>query len=289
MNLVFATDKLLSEFSTFGIGGKIAYFAEVKTFEEMRAGILFSVEQNLPLLVLGRGSNCLFDDSGFSGVVLQNKIDFCTWHEETLSVHVGGGYNFSLLGVQSARKGWSGLEFGSGIPGSVGGAIFMNAGANGRETSASLVSVSYMDMDGNVHEYRKDEIVFGYRFSSFQKMKGAVVAATFSFTKSAKAREKQIQMVERRMKTQPLKEKSVGCIFRNPTETVSAGYLIEQCGLKGTRVGGAKISEMHANFIVNEAGAKEADVLKLIEQIQAKVLEKTGFVLHPEVWHIADV
>jgi len=288
MSLSYATDKTLAEFSTFGIGGPIAYFAEVTTIEEMREGILFSVDQDLPLFVLGRGSNCLFDDAGFSGVVLYNKIDFCTWKEGSLQAYVGGGYNFSLLGVQSARKGWSGLEFGSGIPGSVGGAVFMNAGANGRETSSSVVSVLYMDMDGNTREYRKDEIVFGYRFSSFQKKKGAIIAATFSFAKSATARNKQIQMVERRIKTQPLKEKSIGCIFRNP-ETVTAGFLIEQCGLKGFRVGGAKISELHANFIVNDAGAKGADVNALIKEIQYKVLRQTGFHLQPEIWHITNV
>lgn len=287
MSLSFATDKTLAEFSTFGIGGPIAYFAEVTTIEEMREGILFSVDQNLPLLVVGRGSNCLFDDAGFSGVVLHNKIDFCTWKEGDLQVYVGGGYNFSLLGVQSARKDWSGLEFGSGIPGSVGGAVFMNAGANGRETSASVVSVVYMDMEGNTREYRKEEIVFGYRFSSFQKKQGAIVAATFAFTKSPRARDKQIQMVERRIKTQPLKEKSIGCVFRNP-ETVSAGFLIEQCGLKGTREGGAKISDLHANFIINDEGATGVDVQNLIKKIQSKVLKETGFQLQTEIWHITN-
>ncbi len=281
MGISFAQDRKLSEFSTFGIGGQIAYFAEAKTFFDMQSGILFAKENKLPFLVLGKGSNCLFDDRGFPGVVLQSKIDFCEWRES--SVYVGSGFSFSLLGVHSARRELSGLEFASGIPASVGGAIFMNAGANGKETFEALESVEFLNEDGEIRQYKKSELTFGYRTSSFHSMRGAILAATFALTpQSPSARETQLQIIDYRKKTQPLKEKSIGCIFRNPLNA-SAGALIDQSGLKGVKVGGARVSEIHANFIVNEAQATAEDVKKLMEQIQSCVLEKTGVHLEPEV------
>lgn len=282
MGLLFATHRKLSEFSTFGIGGPIGHFAEAKTFVEMRDGVLFAMEQKLPLLIIGKGSNCLFDDRGFPGVVLLNKIDFCDWREA--SVYVGSGYSFSLLGSQSARKSLSGLEFASGIPASVGGAIFMNAGANGKETSEALESVLFLTEDGDTREYKKGDLTFGYRTSSFHMMRGVILAATFVFcSNSPLARQTQLQIIDYRKKTQPLNEKSIGCVFRNPTYTQSAGSLIDQSGLKGFRVGGAKVSEVHANFIVNDNQATAKDVMDLMSQIQDRVYKKTGVLLEPEV------
>lgn len=285
MPLLFASDRSLSEFSTFGIGGKIRYFSEIKTIEEMGEALAFAREKKLPFLVLGKGSNCLFSDLGFNGVVLLNRIDFCAWKENV--VRVGSGFSFSLLGSQTAKKGFSGLEFASGIPASVGGAVFMNAGANGRETSDCLISVEYMHADGTISEYKKEDLDFSYRTSSFQKMKGAILAAAFHLEpNSCDARQKQLQIIEARKKTQPLKEKSIGCIFRNPSKEKSAGLLIDESGLKGFAVGNAKVSEIHANFIVNKGGAQAKEVLKLIHQIQEKVLEKTNVFLEPEIWVI---
>jgi UDP-N-acetylmuramate dehydrogenase len=282
MALIFASHRKLSEFSTFGIGGPILHFAEAKTFEDMREGVLFALKHNFPFLIIGKGSNCLFDDRGFSGVVLLNKIDFCEWNEA--SAYVGSGYSFSLLGSQSARKAFSGLEFASGIPASVGGAIFMNAGANGKETFEALKSVVYLTDEGHVREYKKQELNFGYRRSSFHAMRGVILAATFVFcSNSPTARSSQLQMLEYRKKTQPIKEKSIGCIFRNPCVTQSAGSLIDRCGLKGVRVGGAKVSEIHANFIVNECQATAADIMDLMSQIQTQVFKITGVHLEPEV------
>lgn len=277
---MFETNRSLSEFSTFNIGGPIRYFAEVKTVEEMRESLLFSKNQKLPFLILGKGSNCLFDDRGYNGLVILNRIDFCNWNE--LSAHVGAGYSFSYLGVQSARLGLSGLEFACGIPASVGGAVFMNAGASGRETCDALTSVDFMDHEGNVCRYQRAEIAFSYRHSSFQNVIGAILSATFTFTKEVAARNKQLEIIDYRMKTQPLKEKSIGCIFRNPNH-VSAGRLIQECGLKGMQKGGAKVSDIHANFIINESGATSNDVISLLKEVQKVVLEKTGVHLQPEV------
>lgn len=276
----FQQNRLLSEFSTFGIGGPIAFFAEIHTVEEMEEAFHFVREKKLSFFILGKGSNSLFDDRGFEGVVLWNRIDFCHWEEH--SVYVGAGYSFSLLGAQSARRALSGLEFASGIPASVGGAVFMNAGANGRETQGSLQSTVYLHASGEQREYKKEELSFGYRSSSFQSMKGAILAATFSLTHQSDARQRQLQIIDYRMQTQPLKEKSAGCVFRNPPG-IAAGALIDQCGLKGLSAGGAKISEVHANFIVNVDRATARDVLCLIQLVQKRVYEKTGIQLEPEI------
>ncbi len=279
MVLQLQKSRFLSEFSTFGIGGPINSFVEVSTIDEMEEAFLL----NMPKIVIGKGSNCLFDDKGFDGLVILNKIDFCTWGD--LEVTAGSGYPFSLLGVQTARKGLSGLEFASGIPATVGGAVFMNAGANGWETANCLKSVLYFDGAAR-REFLREELTFGYRASPFQKMNGVILSAKFELKPLPEARKAQLQIIDYRMKTQPLKEKSIGCIFRNPPNQ-SAGALIDRCGLKGTLVGGAKISEIHANFMINHAGASAEDVKRLIRLVQEKVLEQTGVWLEPEIRMIA--
>lgn len=281
MGLQFQNQRSLKEFSTFGIGGPIHTFVEVSSIEQMVEALVFARTRSLPFLVLGKGSNCLFSDRGFEGLAILNKIDFCNWGAS--SVTVGSGYSFALLGVQSARKGFSGLEFASGIPATVGGAVFMNAGANGQDVSQTLESVLFLQVDGTQKLFHRDELSYAYRFSPFQTLQGVILAATFRLQPSIDARKKQLEIVDYRLKTQPYKDKSAGCIFRNPGQGKSAGALIEQCGLKGTQVGGAKVSEMHANFIVNAEGAVAKDVLELIELIQKRVFEQTGIHLEPEV------
>lgn len=275
------THRSLSEFSTFGIGGAIRFFLEVGTIAEMQEAYAFARAKNLPLLIVGKGSNSLFSDLPFEGLAVLNKIDFCAIEEA--NVHVGAGYSFSLLGVQTARKGLSGLEFASGIPASVGGAVFMNAGANGQETADALKAVTYLFEYGELREFFRPELAFSYRSSPFQTMRGCILAARFQLTTKADARKQQLQIIDYRMKTQPYKDKSAGCVFRNPAPGISAGALIDQAGLKGLSVGGAKVSDRHANFIVNVGGATARDVLELIAQIQARVQEKTGYHLEPEI------
>ncbi len=281
MGLKLQSQRSLSEFSTYGIGGPIRFFAEISTIEEMEEAFRFAREKGCPWLIVGKGSNCLFPDAGFDGLVLLNKIDFCEWGET--EVHAGSGYNFSLLGVQTARKGLSGLEFASGIPATVGGAVFMNAGANGKETCESLASVLYLHEDGRKEEIARKDLVFGYRKSPFQGMKGAILSARFHLTPLEGARKAQLAIVEYRMKTQPYKDKSAGCVFRNPKPEISAGAIIDRCGLKGLAVGGAKVSELHANFLVNSGGATAQEMQELIRIVQQTVFEKTGIHLEPEI------
>lgn len=277
-------NRFLSELTTFGIGGPALYLVEVRQIAEMQASLRFAQEKKLPYLILGKGSNSLCDDRGFNGLVIVNKIDF---NEQTTPgvFHVGAGYSFSLLGTQTARQGFSGLEFASGIPGSVGGAVFMNAGANGSETCTPLTSVDYVTPEGELKVLLKEELHFAYRHSSFQSMPGAIVGATFHLKAAKDARQKQLDIIGYRTKTQPYGDKSAGCVFRNPN-CGHAGALIDKSGLKGASIGGAKVSEMHANFVVNTGLATSKDVLNLIKHIQKEVQDKAGIELTPEIRYI---
>lgn len=260
---------LLKNYCTLGIGGPARYFFTVRTVEELCSVLVLCRKENIPYFILGKGSNCLFDDRGFDGLVILNKVDFNEAHSSG-RIHVGAGYSFSLLGVNTARGGWSGLEFASGIPGSVGGAIFMNAGANGGQASDCLVSVDYVDEHGKLQTLTKDKIKFAYRSSSFQTMPGAIAGATFHLQPSEEARKYQLSIIAYRMKTQPYKNKSAGCVFRNPQEG-HAGALIEKAGLKGFSIRGAQVSTMHSNFLINLHEATAQDMLHLIEKVKEEI------------------
>lgn len=270
----------LKSVSTLGIGGVAKYFITVHTREEMVSVAKFIQDESLPFYVIGKGSNSLFHDKGFDGLIVLNKIN--SLEIDANRVKVGGGYSFSYLGVKTARTGLGGLEFASGIPGTVGGAIYMNAGANGSETQDFLTSVTFIDFEKGIIAKKKEDLVFGYRTSSFQLINSIIIEAEFKLTHKNHARDKQIDFLEYRMATQPYNEKSAGCIFRNPDD-ISAGALIEQCGLKGKRIGGAVVSLKHANFILNDGNASATDVLELIQFIQKKVKEKTGIEIKTEI------
>ncbi|MBS0654508.1 MAG: UDP-N-acetylmuramate dehydrogenase [Verrucomicrobia bacterium] len=280
-----SSSRLLSEVCTFGIGGPAQYFVEVRDIPQMQKVLQECSTAGIRYFILGKGSNCLFDSRGFQGAVLQNKIDFCS--ETSPGVfHVGAGYSFSLLGTQTAKQGWSGLEFASGIPATVGGAVFMNAGAQGMQTWEALTFVDYVDADGVLKRFSKEELSYSYRFSSFQRMQGAIVGVCFTLTPSQGARERQIQLLKARIDTQPYQEKSAGCVFKNPT-CAAAALLIDRCGLKGYRIGGAKVSEIHANFLINSGGATSQDVLDLRTYVKDVVLQKMDVTLESEIYWIS--
>jgi UDP-N-acetylmuramate dehydrogenase len=276
----FEEGRLLSDLTTFGIGGPAQYFIEVTTIERMQEAMKYCHEHQLRYLVLGKGSNILFQDGGFNGLVILNKIHFCQQNEGTF--YVGAGYSFSLLGSQTARKGWAGLEFASGIPGSVGGAVYMNAGANGGETFHHLTEVTYVDPKGELKILPKTALTWGYRASWFQQNPGAIAAAKFHLEPSTEARQKQLKIIDYRTKTQPYGDMSAGCVFRNAPNS-SAGALIEQSGLKGFSIGGAEVSTLHANFIVNRQNATAEDVINLAAHVKKVVHEKTGHDLEMEI------
>ncbi len=276
----FEEGRHLKEFTTFGIGGPARYFTQVSTIEELSKAVRWCHDNHINYLVLGKGSNSLFSDQGFNGAIILNKIQFI--QEQEGEFYVGAGYSFSLLGTQTARKGWEGLEFASGIPGSVGGAVFMNAGSNGTETFETITEVTFVSERGEIEILPKSAIEWSYRHTSFHEKKGAIAAARFKLKPSTEARKKQLTLIDYRTKTQPYSDQSAGCVFRNAPQA-SAGRLIEECGLKGTSIGGAEVSTMHANFIINKGTATADDVLNLAKLVQKTVQEKTGQLLQMEI------
>lgn len=271
----------LKNYCTFGIGGPARYFFVVRKIEEMQQAIVWCKKNSISYFILGKGSNCLFDDNGFDGAVIQNKIEFL---EQPVpgTFHAGAGYSFALLGVQTARKGWSGLEFASGIPASVGGAVFMNAGANGTETCQTLASVDFVNEEGQLQTIPRNELIFSYRHSPFQNRGGAIVGATFILSPKPEARQLQIEIVNKRKASQPYSSKSAGCIFLNPS-CGHAGAVIDQCGLKGLSIGGAQVSMVHANFLINAGDATCHDMQSLITLVKERVKTATGIDLQSEV------
>lgn len=286
--LHFVEGKLLSELSTWGIGGPAKYFVELHTEVQLLAALRCCHKHNLHFLILGRGSNCLFDDRGFDGCVMLNRINFIE-KINPATYRVGSGYAFNLLGVQCSKDGFTGLEFASGIPGTVGGAVFMNAGADGQETADVLKSVEVIMVDGSRRVFQRPELTFSYRKSPFQGMQhfAAIVAATFELKPLPSSRQHQKAYLERRYKTQPISERSAGCVFRNPTTTThSAGAIIEQAGLKGVMLGGAKVSEVHANYLINVEKSTSTDMRSLIKFVKDQVREKVGVELYEEILYV---
>ncbi|KAI3965911.1 hypothetical protein MKX01_010868 [Papaver californicum] len=265
--------KLLSELSTWRIGGPCNYFVQVSDQTQLLSAIRYCHESSIRFLIIGKGSNCLFDDSGFDGCVILNRIDFI---EEIKSgiYSVGSGYPFNLLG------------FASGVPGSVGGGAYMNAGADGQDISDAIYSVEILQTDGRLESVNQNDLAFSYRKSSFQDMEdlAAIVAVTFKLKPFPSAREQQKAYLTKRRLSQPLGERSAGSVFKNPEGIgVSAGELIEKAGLKGFRLGDAKISETHANFFINCGGSTSKDMIELINLVKEKVKDKFKVELNEEI------
>ncbi|XP_008807119.3 UDP-N-acetylenolpyruvoylglucosamine reductase-like [Phoenix dactylifera] len=285
---VLQNQKHLKELSSWGIGGPCSYFLHVSRPSQLIAAIRYCRARSIPFLIIGKGSNCLFDDRGFDGLVMLNRLDQFEAIEPGV-YRVGSGYPFNRLGVRCSVEGFSGLEFAGGIPGTVGGAVFMNAGADGQETGHVIDSVEMVTMDGEVRVLRRSDLAFGYRRSTFQQMEdlAAIVAVTFRLVPAETARERQRALLERRRKTQPIGERSAGSVFRNPSGIgVSAGELIEMAGLKGLEMGGAKVSKVHANFFINFNGSTSTDMLGLMNHVKERVDQMFGLELKEEIRYI---
>ena len=270
----------ISSYTSFKIGGIARYFCEIASSQDAIHWMKFIKKEKLKWIVLGKGSNVVLSSNYFDGFVMVNKINHFSINETC--VEMGGGYSFSLLGVKCSSKGLGGLEFAAGIPGSVGGAVYMNAGANGQETCDCLEEVEFVTEEGEVEIYKRDDLQFSYRTSPFQKMKGIVTRAKFKLHLDSSSKAKQKEILHYRLSTQPYKAKTAGCMFRNP-QGAGAGALIEECGLKGYQLGSAKVSLKHANFIENLEGAKSEDIFSLVRHIQKVVYEKKQIELKLEV------
>jgi UDP-N-acetylmuramate dehydrogenase len=277
-------DEPMRKHTTWKIGGPADCLYIPKSKEQLAEAIGIMSRHGVPWMVLGRGSNTLITDRGIRGVVIKLGEGFDWVRFEGDAVYAGGAYSFVSLSMLAAKQGLTGLEFAAGIPGSVGGAVYMNAGAHGSDVSRILTGAEVVLESGELALLKAGDMKFAYRHSVLQERRGIVVSAAFQL---AYGDRKEIAAAmatykDRRMKTQPLKQACAGSVFRNP-EGHYAARLIEQCGLKGMRIGGAEVSTLHANFIVNTGNATAEDVLTLIKRIQETVSKHHGIELIPEV------
>jgi len=275
----------LANHTTMKIGGPADYLVIPKNVNEIKEIFQLAKEHNMNVTVIGRGSNLLVSDNGIEGVVI--KISDCLDHIEIdgTKVLVGAGYSVIRLATQLSRKGLSGLEFASGIPGSVGGAVYMNAGAHQSDFSKITSKAHIIFQDGSLEWLSNEQLEFSYRTSVLQKKRqGFVLEAELQLEEGSKEVSSALMQKNKdyRRETQPWNFPCAGSIFRNPLPQY-AGNLIELANLKGYQIGGAKISEMHGNFIVNAGNATSKDVLELIDFIKKTILEKFNVELETEV------
>jgi UDP-N-acetylenolpyruvoylglucosamine reductase len=273
----------MARHSTMRVGGVADVFVEPASEADLAAVLGLSGEQEWPWMVLGRGSNLLVRDGGVRGLVIAlGQPGFAEIRAEGTRLMCGAGARLKAVAVEARRQGLSGFEFFEGIPGSVGGALRMNAGAMGRWTFGVLERVRYVDGAGQVGERGVGELPVAYRSCAFFRGRVAV-GAVFCGSRAPEGeiRERMEAWSRRRWETQPA-QPSAGCIFKNP-EGIAAGRLIDELGLKGTRVGGAVVSDVHANFIVNEGTATARDVLDLIALVRDRALRERGVDLATEV------
>ena len=276
--------------TTFRVGGPAEYFVTVSETETLQAVIKLCNRAKMPWFVLGNGSNLLVSDAGVKGVVLRLSGEFaeCEIKENiqngTADAVAGGGMLLSAFAMKLAKKGFSGFEFAAGIPGSVGGAVMMNAGAYGGEIKDCITKAEVVTEDGECRIFSAEELQLSYRHSILSEQKGVVTKAWFSFPIGSKLYIlSNIELLNRqRREKQPLEYPSGGSFFKRPAGYF-AGALIEQSGLKGYTVGGAQVSEKHAGFVINRGGATCADVMALCEHVQREVQTKFGVKLEREV------
>jgi len=273
----------LKKLTTFKIGGKIARFIEPKDEPELREALIFGRRHKLKIFILGAGSNILASDRGVKGIVIRlSSALFTQIKVSGNEIEAGSGVPLGrFLSVAKKHK-LGGAEFLAGIPGTVGGALFMNAGAWGRDIGDLVKDIRTMDYAGREKIISKKSAGLTYRSSNLAKF--IILSARFKLAKQNRtaAADKIKKYLENRAKSQDNSLPSAGCIFKNPAQC-SAGLLIDACGLKGKKCVGAVISPKHANFILNTGRAKAADVLRLIAKVQKKVKEQFGIELKPEI------
>ena len=282
---VMTFDEPLAKHTTFGIGGPAACMVLPETREELSILLKYAFQNNISVIFIGSGSNILVWDKGFDGIVISLKKSFKNLSiKQNSQIIVESGVMLGTMVKQAMAAEIGGLESLIGVPGTVGGALIMNAGAFGSEISKYFEAAKTMTIEGDIKSYKKGEIEFSYRHSTFPKNE-ILLEATFQCKRGKPGeilKERKVAS-EGRKSNQPLKFRSAGSIFKNPSDTLAAGYLIDKAGLKGTERGGAAISEKHANFIVNMGGATAADVLYLIKLAKKYVAKKFNINLELEV------
>jgi UDP-N-acetylmuramate dehydrogenase len=279
----------LGPYTTWKIGGPADFLLIPNTKEQLVHAVRILHEHGVPWFKLGKGSNVLVTDKGYRGIVIKLGEALETIRFEDHTVHAGAAYGMIKLAVMSGKQGLTGLEFAGGIPGTVGGAIYMNAGAHGSDMSSVLKSAEVLLNTGELVTLNVDQFDFSYRHSILHDLEAIVTEAVFEL---AHGDRKEIAAAmatfkDRRLRTQPLQFACAGSVFRNPAGNYAA-KLIEEAGLKGYVIGGAEVSTQHANFIINSGHASAQDVLTLMAHIQACVNEQFGMQLIPEVMVVGE-
>jgi UDP-N-acetylmuramate dehydrogenase len=289
MNIFSGLEKIverdypLAKHTWYGLGGGADYFIIPDTLEQLQTVAHRCREYEVPIYVLGYGSNLLISDEGVRGAVVKLAGDaFCTMSFEQNGLIAGAGADLGKLVLDSVRKGLGGIEAVTGVPGSVGGSVKMNAGGTFGDIGAAVESVTLMDKEGNVFEKSKPELAFDYRYSNITAK--FILSVKFGLVPSDP--DQLLRSVKEvwiyKKNAQPLNTHNAGCIFKNP-RGMSAGAVIDRAGLKGLQIGDAMVSEKHGNFIIAEKGCKSADVKQLIETVRQRVKESLDIELELEV------
>ncbi|WP_413163717.1 UDP-N-acetylmuramate dehydrogenase [Capilliphycus salinus ALCB114379] len=276
----------LASYTSYRVGGPAEWYVAPKNLDEIQASLEWAAAQGLSTTLLGGGSNLLISDRGLSGLVIGTRALRSTHFDlATGRLHVAAGESLPRLAWKAARLGWQGLEWAVGIPGTVGGAVVMNAGAHGSCTSEILVEAEVLSRNGQRSLLTPKDLGYRYRTSNLQNSDRVVLQATFELKPGAdpaKVLADTADQLRSRRSSQPYHLPSCGSVFRNPGPQ-AAGWLIEQTGLKGYQIGGAQVAERHANFILNCGGATAMDIFQLIRHVQEQVESRWSYLLEPEV------
>ncbi len=286
-NSEIKTNEDMSKHTSFKVGGKADIFIKINDIQDLKYILDFTKKNNIPLTIIGNGSNVLVKDNGIRGITIYLNFDDIQIDEKQngeVIVTVGSGVKLAMLAVILQKKGIAGFEFASGIPGTIGGAIRMNAGAYGKEMKEVVENVTYIDEEGNKHKLENEQMDFSYRHSRFKEKQEIIIEAQLKFQKedAEKIKERMDEYRKARMEKQPIDMPSAGSTFKRGTNYISA-KLIDDAGLKGYEIGGAQVSEKHAGFIVNKGNATAQDILDLIDYVIKVVYEKFGKILELEV------
>lgn len=283
------TQEPMSRHTTFRVGGPAEYFLTANTAEQLRSVLACLREEGMPYFLLGNGSNLLVGDRGYRGAVVRLGGIFETIDIQDETIRAGAGASLAMTARRAMESGLCGMEFASGIPGTLGGAVRMNAGAYGGEMSMLVVSADVMDEKGAVRTLSREEMLFGYRTSVIKNSPYTVLGAKLVLERDKREEiaARMQRLARQRREKQPLEFASAGSTFKRP-EGDFAGKLIMEAGLGGYSLGGAQVSEKHCGFIVNTGNATAADIAGLIREVAEKVQEKFGIILEPEVIFLGD-
>lgn len=284
-------DEPMAKHTSFKIGGPADVFIKVDNIEELKEILDLSKKNQIPLTIIGNGSNLLVTDKGIRGITAKLNLKDIEIKKENNKqiIKVEAGVPVGLLAQKLLKEEITGFEELSGIPGTIGGAVIMNAGAHGKELKDILKKVTAMDYNGNIHEFTNEECLFSYRNSRFQKEKYIILQATLELEKgnSTEIKEKMDEYMQFRKEKQPIEYPNAGSTFKRGEDFVTA-KLIDEAGLKGYKVGGAQVSEKHAGFIVNVDNATAKDVIELTDYIKEKIEEKFGKKINLEIQIIGE-